>query len=318
MLTLYPEIRPYRVHRLAVDPPHELHVEESGNPAGIPVLFLHGGPGVGCHPVQRSFFDPLRYRIILFDQRGAGQSTPHGELAGNDTAALLRDIERIRVFLGIERWVLFGGSWGSTLGLAYAEAFPERVRALVLRGIFLCRPQDLRWFFQEGASRIFPDYWRDYVEHVPPGERDDIVAAYHRLLSGSNEIARMSAAKSWAMWQARCVTLRGNQELIDRFTDPHVALPLACIGAHYLVNDGFLREGQLLQDAARLADIPGYIVHGRYDMICPLDNAFALHEAWPGAKLCIVRDAGHSAAEPGIIDALVRATREIAALDFAC
>ncbi|HMV71825.1 MAG TPA: prolyl aminopeptidase [Pseudomonadales bacterium] len=314
MLTLYPEIRPYAVHRLAVDPPHELHLEESGNPDGIPVLFVHGGPGAGCQSSNRCFFDPARYRIVLFDQRGAGSSTPHGELAGNDTAALIRDIESIRSFLGIERWVLFGGSWGSTLGLAYAEAFPLRVIALVLRGIFLCRREDLDWFYQEGASRIFPDHWQEYVEHVPAAERHELVHAYHRLLTGTNEIARMSAAKAWALWEAQCATLRPNHDVIDRFSDPHVALSLARIESHYFVNGGFLDEGKLLRDAWRIADIPGYIVHGRYDMICPVDNAFALHTAWPKAQLCIVRDAGHSAAEPGIIDALVRATREIATI----
>ncbi|MCB1631334.1 MAG: prolyl aminopeptidase [Pseudomonadales bacterium] len=317
MLTLYPEIRPYAVHRLAVDPPHELHLEESGNPDGIPVLFVHGGPGAGCQASNRCFFDPARYRIVLFDQRGAGSSTPHGELAGNDTAALIRDIESIRSFLGIERWVLFGGSWGSTLGLAYAEAFPLRVIALVLRGIFLCRREDLDWFYQEGASRVFPDHWQEYVEHVPAAERHELVHAYHRLLTGTNEIARMSAAKAWALWEAQCATLRPNHDVIDRFSDPHVALSLARIESHYFVNGGFLDDGQLLRDAWRIADVPGYVVHGRYDMICPVDNAFALHAAWPKAQLRIVRDAGHSAAEPGIIDALVRATREIATIESA-
>ncbi len=317
MLTLYPEIRPYAVHRLAVDPPHELHLEESGNPDGIPVLFVHGGPGAGCQASNRCFFDPVRYRIVLFDQRGAGHSTPHGELAGNDTAALIRDIESIRTFLGIERWVLFGGSWGSTLGLAYAEAFPQRVIALVLRGIFLCRREDLHWFYQDGAGRIFPDHWREYAEHVPVGERHELVRAYHRLLTGANEIARMSAAKAWALWEAQCATLRPNHDVIDRFSDPHVALALARIESHYFVNGGFLDDGQLLRDTWRIADIPGYIVHGRYDMICPVDNAFALHAVWPKAQLCVVRDAGHSAAEPGIVDALVRATREIAVIESA-
>jgi proline iminopeptidase len=312
MLTLYPEIKPSRIHRLAVDPPHELYVEESGNPDGIPVVFVHGGPGAGCQPANRCFFDPDAYRIILFDQRGAGRSTPHAELAGNDTQALVGDMERIREFLGIERWVLFGGSWGSTLSLAYAESFPQRVQAMILRGIFLCREQDLRWFLQDGASRIFPDYWREFVEHVPAAERGDLIGAYHRVLSGSNEIARMAAAKAWSLWEGQCATLRPNHDLVEHFTDPHIALALARIEAHYFVNQGFLAQDQLLRDAARLRDIPGYIIHGRYDMICPVDNAFALHAAWPDAELQIVRDAGHSAAEPGIIDALVRATREIA------
>ncbi len=318
MLTLYPEIKPYRVHRLAVDPPHELYLEESGNPDAIPVLVVHGGPGAGSQPVQRRFFDPARYRIILFDQRGAGHSTPHGELAGNDTAALIRDMEHIRRFLGIERWVLFGGSWGGTLSLAYAEAFPERVSALVLRGVFLCRRKDRQWLFEDGANRIFPEHWREWAEHVPQDERHDPLRAYHRLLDGSNELARMSAAKAWAIWQAQCSTLRPNPGVLERVSEPHIALALARIGVHFLLNEGFLDEGQLLRDAPRIADVPGYIVHGRYDMICPIDNAFALHAAWPGARLCVVRDAGHSAAEPGIVDALVRVMREVAVIDFAC
>ncbi|MBP8926153.1 MAG: prolyl aminopeptidase [Pseudomonadales bacterium] len=312
MHILFPEIKPYQIHRLAVDPPHQLYLEESGNPDGIPVLFVHGGPGAGCQPRNRCFFDPDSYRIILFDQRGAGHSTPHAELQGNDTPALIRDIETIREFLGIERWVLFGGSWGSTLSLAYAESHPERVVAMILRGIFLCRREDLLWFYQAGASRIFPDYWQDYVEQIAPDERDDFMTAYHSRLTGSNEIARMAAAKAWSLWEARCATLRPNQEVVDHFSDPHTALSLARIEAHYFFNDAFLEPGQLLRDAARIADIPGYIVHGRYDMICPVDNAFALHAAWPGADLQIIRDAGHSAAEPGITDALIRATMEVA------
>ena len=314
MLTLHPEIKPYQVHRLAVDPPHELYVEESGNPGGIPVLFVHGGPGAGCQPSDRCFFDPQDYRIILFDQRGAGHSTPHAELAHNDTAALVRDMERIREFLGVERWVLLGGSWGSTLSLAYAETHPERVSAMILRGIFLCRREDFAWFYQHGASRVFPDYWRNYAEHIPPAERDDFMAAYHRRLTGTNEVERMSVAKAWSLWEAQCATLRPNHDVVGRFSDPHVALALARIEAHYFVNDAFLAEDQLLRDAHRLADIPGYIVHGRYDMVCPVDNAFALHAAWPRAELQIVRDAGHSAAEPGITDALVRAARDVATL----
>ena len=312
MHVLFPEIKPYRVHRLAVDPPHELHVEESGTPDGIPVLFVHGGPGSGSQPRNRCFFDPERYRIVLFDQRGAGRSTPHAELSGNTTQALVADMERIRELLGVERWVLFGGSWGSALGLAYAEAYPRRVSAMILRGIFLCRRQDLLWFYQEGASRVYPDYWTHFVEQIPPEERGDFMQAYYRRLTGPNEIARMAAAKSWSLWEAQCATLRPNHELTDHFTDPHVALSLARIEAHFFVNDAFLGPGQLLRDAHRIADIPGFIIHGRYDMVCPIDNAFALHAAWPGAELQIVRDAGHSAAEPGITDALVRATQDVA------
>ena len=313
MYTLFPEIKPFAMHRLAVDPPHELYVEESGNPAGIPVLFVHGGPGSGCQPRNRCFFDPETYRIVLFDQRGAGRSTPHAELSGNDTSALVRDMDSIRTLLGIERWVLFGGSWGSTLSLAYAETHPERVLAMILRGIFLCRRQDLLWFYQDGASRVFPDHWRDYAEHIPEEERGDFMAAYYRRLTGANEIARMSAAKAWSLWEAQCATLRPNQDVIEHFSDPHTALSLARIEAHYFVNNAFLAEGQLLANASRIQEIPGFIIHGRYDMVCPVDNAFALHAAWPNAELQIVREAGHAAAEPGITDALLRATREVAA-----
>lgn len=313
MLLLYPEIKPYATCQIAVDAPHLIHVEECGNPGGIPVLFVHGGPGAGCEAYNRRFFDPDLYRIILFDQRGAGRSQPHAELEGNTTQALVQDMETIREQLGVEQWVVFGGSWGSTLGLIYAEAHPTRVLGLILRGIFLCRAQDLQWFYQEGASRIFPEYWEDYLAPIPEAERDDLLHAYHRRLTGQNELARMSAAKAWSLWEARCATLRPNQGVEEHFSDPHIALALARIEAHYFVNGIFLEENQILEQASRLAGIPGTIIHGRYDMICPADNALALDRAWPDAELRIVRDAGHSTTEPGIIDALVRATREMAA-----
>ena len=312
MLSLYPEIRPYAEHRLKVGEPHELYIEECGEPDGIPVLYVHGGPGAGCNHKSRCFFDPERYRIILFDQRGAGRSTPHGDISNNNTAALIGDIEAIREYLGIDRWLLFGGSWGSTLSLLYAEAYPERVCGLIVRGIFLCRPQDIRWFFQDGASRIFPDYWQPYIQAIPEAERDDLIAAYHRRLTGDNELARMAAAKSWSLWEAHCSTLRPNHQVVDHFSDPHVAMAMARIEAHYFINDGFLQPNQILADAHRLADIPGMIVHGRYDMVCPLDNACLLHRHWTNSELQIIRDAGHSDTEPSIIDALVRATNDMA------
>lgn len=312
MLSLYPEIRPYAEHRLKVGEPHQLYIEECGEPDGIPVLYVHGGPGAGCDPKSRCFFDPGHYRIILFDQRGAGRSTPHGETVNNNTEALIGDIEAIREHLGVDQWLLFGGSWGSTLSLLYAEAHPERVLGLILRGIFLCRPEDIRWFFQEGASRIFPDYWEPYLQGIPEQERGDLIAAYHRRLTGNNELARMSAAKTWSLWEAHCSTLRPNHQVVDHFSDPHVAIAMACIEAHYFINDGFLRPNQILADAHRLADIPGMIVHGRYDMVCPLDNACLLHRHWPGSELQIIRDAGHSDTEPSIVDALVRATKDMA------
>jgi proline iminopeptidase len=312
MHTLYPEIQPYTTHHLAVEAPHVLYVEECGNPDGIPVVFLHGGPGAGFQPWNRRFFDPELYRIVLFDQRGSGKSTPHASLEGNTTQALVADIERLREFLGVDRWLVFGGSWGSTLGLAYAEAHPDRVTGLILRGIFLCRDQDLRWFYQDGASHVFPDAWEEYERIIPAAERHDFMRAYYKRLTGTDEIARMAAAKAWSIWEGMCSTLRPSNSVVDHFADPHTAFSLARIECHYFVNDTFMQPGQLLADAHKLADIPGVIVHGRYDMVCPLDNAFALHKVWPQAELHIIRDAGHSAAEPGIIDALVKATKDFA------
>ncbi|MEE8059153.1 MAG: prolyl aminopeptidase [Pseudomonadales bacterium] len=312
MMMLYPKIKPYARHRLAVEAPHELYIEESGDPEGIPVLFVHGGPGSGCDKKSRCFFDPERYRVILYDQRGAGQSTPHAELENNHTQALVEDIEAIREFLGIEKWMLFGGSWGSTLSLVYTQAHTERVMGLVLRGIFLCRDKDLHWFYQHGANQFFPDYWEDYIHPIRPEQRDDFITAYYELLTGSNELARMSAAKAWSLWEAHCATLRPNHEVVEHFGEPHMALALARIEAHYFVNKGFLEPNQILDNADKLSGIPGIIVHGRYDMICTLDNAVSLHNVWPDSQLNIVRDAGHAASEPSITDALVRATRDMA------
>ena len=312
MPELHPDILPYAVHRLAVDDRHALYVEESGTARGIPALFLHGGPGAGCEPYHRRFFDPTRYRVVLFDQRGAGRSIPHADLSDNTTWHLVADIERIRELLGIERWLVFGGSWGSTLALAYAQTHPERVSALVLRGIFLCRDDEIRWFYQEGASRLFPDYWADFVAPVAPGDRHDMLGAYHRLLTGTDDIARMAAAKAWSTWEGRTATLLPNPSVVNHFGDPHVALSLARIECHYFVHQAFLRPGQLLEDAARLAGIPTVIVHGRYDVICPLENAWALHRALPGSELVIVPDAGHAASEPGIRSALVETTDRFA------
>jgi len=312
MLTLYPEIKPYARHRLAVEAPHELYVDESGSPDGLPVLFVHGGPGAGCDEASRRWFDPTLYRIVTFDQRGCGRSTPHASLDRNTTWDLVADMERIREHLGIDKWVLFGGSWGSTLSLAYAQTHPERVHALILRGIFLCRPQEIRWFYQEGASRLFPDYWEDYLAPIPPEERDDLVAAFYRRLTGSDQIAQMHAAKAWSIWEGRTATLRPSHEVVERFADPHRALSIARIECHYFINHAFLEADQLLRDMPRIAHLPGVIVHGRYDVVCPLDNAWALHKAWPGSELAIIRDAGHAAGEAGITDALLRASDRIA------
>lgn len=311
MADLFPEIRPYATHTLAVGGEHQLYVEECGSPDGLPVVFLHGGPGAGCEPWHRRFFNPEGYRIVLFDQRGCGRSTPHAALQDNTTWDLVADMERIREVLGIDRWVVFGGSWGSTLGLAYAEAVPDRVHALVLRGIFLCRPQEIHWFYQQGASRVFPDYWADFEAVIPASERHDMLAAYHGLLTGDNEIKRMAAAKAWSIWEGRTATLRTNPSVVEHFGDPRVALSLARIECHYFMNDAFLGPNQLLDDAHRLEGITGVIVHGRYDLICPLENAWQLHRAWPDSELRVVADAGHSAAEPGIAAELVAATNRL-------
>lgn len=311
MIGQYPAIKPYVTHSLQVDALHTLHVEECGNPDGLPVVFVHGGPGAGCEPWHRRFFDPEVYRVVLFDQRGCGRSTPHAELRDNTTQHLVADMERIRAHLGVERWVVFGGSWGSTLGLVYAETHPERVLGLILRGIFLCRPEEIRWFYQEGASWLFPDYWEEYLRPIPEDERDDLVGAYYRRLTGEDEIARMAAAKAWSRWEGKTSNLLPRKEVVDHFSEPYTALSLARIECHYFMNDTFLEAGQILRDAQRLADIPGVIVHGRYDAVCPLKNAWDLHQAWPRAELRVIPDAGHSALEPGIVDALVRATVDL-------
>jgi len=308
MHKLYPAIKPNRSLWLAVDAPHEIYLEESGNLRGLPVLFVHGGPGAGCEEKHRSYFDPNLYRIILFDQRGAGRSRPHASLERNTTMDLVADMERIRTELGIDKWVLFGGSWGSTLALVYAETYPERVRGLILRGIFLCRPQEIHWFYQEGANRIFPDYWQDFLAPIPEDERHDLLHAHYRRLTGADELARMRSAEAWSVWEGRTATLKPKKEVVDFFSDPHVALSLARIEAHYFVNNIFLPSGQILRDAYKLKNIPGVVVHGRYDIVCPIENAWDLHRAWPEAQLKIVPDAGHSASEPGNVNALIEAT----------
>lgn len=293
---LYPPIEPYAEERIAVSPIHTLHVEQCGNPDGAPVVFLHGGPGGGIGPNMRRFFDPAHYRVILFDQRGCGRSTPRGELEGNTTWDLVADIERIRVHCGIERWIVFGGSWGSTLALAYAERHPERVRALALRGIFLLRRFEVEWFYQRGAGLIFPDAWHDFLAPIPEAERDDLIAAYHRRLTAPDHATRLNAARAWAKWEARTSYLIANDSYVASFDDDAHALEFSRIEAHYFVNRGFLdADSQLLRDAYRLAGIPGVIVQGRYDVVCPAVSAWDLAKAWPDATLRIVPNAGHSA-----------------------
>jgi proline iminopeptidase len=320
MQMLYPAIKPNRSFYLEVDDIHQLYVEESGAIDGIPVLFIHGGPGGGCSDQDRRFFNPEKYRIILFDQRGAGMSTPHAELRNNTTQDLIDDIEKIRVHLGVERWMLFGGSWGSTLSLLYAQAFPERVLAMVLRGIFLCRPADLQWFYQKGASHIFPDYWEKFIAPIyknkAPNNAEPInhISEYYRLLTSSNELEKMQAAKQWSLWEGRCATLRPSPHIAEAFSQPRLALALARIEAHYFINDAFISDNQIVNACEVLADIPSILIHGRYDMVCPLDNAFVLQKSLPNTQLRIIRDAGHSSKEPSISDALVNATDEMASL----
>lgn len=305
---LYPRIKPYATHRLEVDRPHVLYIEESGVPHGIPVIFLHGGPGAGCQPYHRTYFDPEVYRIIMFDQRGCGQSTPHAELECNTTQALVADMEKIREMLGVDQWVVFGGSWGATLGLVYAQAHPKRVQALILRGVFLGRQEEIDWLYRGGLEKFYPDHWQEFIEVVSDMGSDDILAAYYKRLTGKNELARMAAAKAWARWEAITSTLTPSKTVLETFSEPHTATSLAMLESHYFMNKAFLKPNQILDNIHKIADIPGAIIQGRYDMVCPMQSAHDLYEAWPTAELDIIPDAGHSATERGIVDALVRAT----------
>ncbi|WP_045769648.1 prolyl aminopeptidase [Xanthomonas albilineans] len=313
MRTLYPKIEPFDSGLLPVDARHTLYYEQCGNPGGKPVLVLHGGPGGGCNAKMRCFHDPAKYRIVLFDQRGSGRSTPHADLVDNTTWDLVADIERLREHLRIDRWQVFGGSWGSTLALAYAQTHPQRVAELVLRGIFLLRRWELEWFYQEGASRLFPDAWAHYVGAIPPVERADLISAFHRRLISDDQAIRLAAAKAWSVWEGATSFLHVDADFVDSHEDPHFALAFARIENHYFVNGGFLEvEDQLLRDAHRIADIPGVIVHGRYDVVCPLANAWDLAKVWPTARLEITPASGHSAFEAENTDALIRATDSFA------
>ena len=310
VLTLYPKIAPYHEFTLAVSSLHTLWIEECGNPKGLPVVFLHGGPGAACEPFQRRFFDPEYYRIILFDQRGCGRSTPHAELRDNTTQDLICDIERIRNHLGLEKWLVFGGSWGATLGLAYAEMHADRVSGLILRGIFLCRSRDIQWFYQDGASYLYPDLWEDYIKVIPEPERDDLLTAFHQRLTGGQKQVQLEAARAWSRWEGATSNLVPNPAVFEHFSNDDTALSLARIECHYFKNNTFMRTNQLLEDAHKLAGIPGVIVHGRYDVVCPIEQAFLLHRVWPDAEFVMAPASGHSATEPEIMDALVRATRK--------
>lgn len=309
MRDFYPSIEPNNSGMLKVSDIHTLYWEECGNPQGKPVVFLHGGPGGGVAPDHRRFFDPKAYRIILFDQRGSGKSTPCAELRENNTWELIKDIETLRTMLKIDKWVVFGGSWGSTLALTYAISHPERVKALVLRGIFLCRPSEIKWFYQEGASEIFPDVWDEYLKPIPVAERGDMVTAYYKRLTHENSEVRLQAAKAWSKWEAATSRLIVDQNAIDEFDDPEYALSFARIECHYFTNNAFFSTNNwILENIEAIRKIPAVIVQGRYDVVCPARSAWDLHKAWPEAKFTIIPDSGHAAAEPGTRSALIEAT----------
>ncbi|HKT98996.1 MAG TPA: prolyl aminopeptidase [Paraburkholderia sp.] len=310
---MYPPIEPYAQGHLITGDGHQVYWERCGNPSGKPAVFLHGGPGGGCSPEHRRLFDPEHYDILLFDQRGCGRSTPYASLENNTTWHLVADIERLREMVGAEQWLVFGGSWGSTLALAYAQTHPERVSALIVRGIFAMRRAELLWYYQEGASWLFPDLWEEFLAPIPVDERGDMIAAYHRRLTGDDEASKLEAACAWSRWEGRTITLLPDQTLTDHFSDGHFALAFARIENHYFVNAGFLEEGQLLRDAHRLANIPGAIIQGRYDVATPARSAWDLSKAWTNATFEIVPDAGHAYDEPGILKALIAATDRFAA-----
>ncbi len=312
---LYPPIQPYDQGTLPVSPLHTLHYEQCGDPAGQPIVFLHGGPGGGIDPVYRQYFDPKRWRVVLFDQRGCGKSRPYAELRENTTWDLVADIEKLRQHLGIDRWFVFGGSWGSTLALAYGQTHPQSCLGFILRGIFLLRSFEIRWFYQSGASHLFPDAWQHYLEPIPPEERGDLLAAYHRRLTDPDREVRLKAARAWAIWEASTSKLLPSPDLIERFGQGEFAEAFARIECHYFVHRGFLDpEDRLLKEVARIRHLPGIIVQGRYDVVCPPISAWELHQAWPEAEFRIIPDAGHSMTEPGIRTALLEATDRFASL----
>lgn len=308
---LFPEIEPHASGRMPLDPRHTMYWEVSGNPDGIPVVFLHGGPGSGASPSHRRFFDPARYRIVIYDQRGSGRSTPLGAIEDNTTPLLIDDIERLRRHLGIERWLVFGGSWGSTLALAYGEAHPDRCLGFVLRGIFLCRPSEIEWFLY-GMRNVFPDIWRNFAEYIPAAERNDLLGAYRRRLKDPNPAVHLPAARTWSLYEGACSTLMPSEDAMKHFGDDGVALGLARIEAHYFAHDIFLPRDSLLDNVDRIRHLPCVIVQGRYDMVCPAVSAFDLKAVWPEAELIVVPDAGHSAWEPGIRARLVAAVARFA------
>lgn len=310
--TLYPPIEPYETGTLDVGDGHLLYYERSGTPGAKPAVFLHGGPGGGISPNHWRLFDPARYDVLLFDQRGCGRSTPHAGLEANTTWHLVADIERLRALMGVEQWLVFGGSWGSALALAYAQTYPERASELVLRGIFTVRESELDWYYQFGASEVHPEKWEAFLAPIPPEERGDLRAAYRRRLTGADEAVRLEAAQAWTLWEGRTLTLLPDAAMTTGFENPHFALAFARIENHYFVHGGWLEEGQLIRDAHKLRGIPGTIVQGRYDMACPTRTAYELHKAWPEADFHLIEGAGHAYSEPGILDRLIRATDDYA------
>jgi proline iminopeptidase len=317
MRTFYPEIEPFSTGMLEVGDGQSIYWEQSGNPEGKPAVFLHGGPGGEATPNHRRLFDPAKYRIVLLDQRGSGQSLPHAsdadaDLSTNTTWHLVADLEKLREHLSIERWLVFGGSWGSALALAYAETHPGRVSELVLRGIFTLRQSELDWFYEGGAEQIFPDLWQDFLEPIPFEERDGLIEAYHRRLNDPDPAVHGPAAVAWSTWEASTITLLRRPDVVATFAEPRYATAFARIENHYFVNRGWFDEGQLIRDASALADIPGLIIQGRYDICTPAVTAWDLHVAWPEAEFIVVPDAGHAYDEPGILDALIEATDRFA------
>ena len=309
MRELYPPRDAYQQGKLQVSALHTIHFEESGNPQGKPIVVLHGGPGGGCPDYYRQYFNPEKWRLIMFDQRGCGKSTPHAELRENTTWDLVGDIEKLRKHLGIDKWVVFGGSWGSTLSLAYSQTHPQRCTGLILRGIFMLRQQELHWFYQEGASNIFPDAWEEYLKPIPPEERDNLLTAYYQRLTSEDKKIRLEAAKAWSIWEASTSKLFLDKQLMQTFGESAFADAFARIECHYFVNKGFFeQEDQLLLNVDKIRHIPAVIVQGRYDVVCPMISAWELHKVWSEAEFIVVPDAGHSMSEPGIQTALINAT----------
>ena len=306
--TLYPPIEPYETGMLVVGDGHQVHYERCGTKGAKPAVFLHGGPGGGISPEHRRQFDPERYDLLLFDQRGCGKSTPYASVEANTTWHLVADIERLRTLMGVDKWLVFGGSWGSTLALAYAETHPDRVSELVVRGIYTCTRAELEWYYRFGVSEMFPDKWEKFVALIPESERNDLLAAYHQRLTGDDEELQIAAARAWSLYEGETITLLPDPKLAEQHDDPHFALAFARIETHYFMHGCWLEPNQLLRDAGRLKGIPGTIVHGRYDMPCPARYAWQLHQAWPEADLRLVEGAGHAYSEPGILDQLIRAT----------